>query len=53
MEATGGSFTPGNEVDELRWLTTEAAAGLLTRLTDRELLARFDALEGRLSGARS
>ena len=53
LEATGGSFTPGNEVDELRWLTTEAAAGLLTRLTDRELLARFDALEGRLSGART
>ena len=52
MEATGGGFTPGDEVDDMRWLSTEEAALLVTRLTDRDLLARFDAITGMLSAAR-
>lgn len=38
-------FTPGEEVDELRWLSPIAAATLLTYDADRELLAA--ALEAR------
>ena len=43
MEARGGTFTPGAEVDELRWLTPDAAAALLTHDRDRALLRRFTA----------
>jgi 8-oxo-dGTP diphosphatase len=31
-------FVPGDEIDELRWLTPEEAAGLLTYERDRTLL---------------
>jgi 8-oxo-(d)GTP phosphatase len=41
MEATGGSFSPGREVDELRWLSLSEAHEILTRSTDRDLLERF------------
>ena len=33
------SFTPNDEVDELRWLELPAAAGLLTYAHDQELVA--------------
>jgi 8-oxo-dGTP diphosphatase len=39
MEATGGSFTPNLEVDELRWVGLEEAGRLLTYPRDRELVA--------------
>lgn len=41
MEATGGSFSPTHEVDELRWVTLAEAADMLTRDHDRALLNRF------------
>lgn len=41
MEATGGAFSPGREVDELRWLSLSDAHEILTRPTDQELLERF------------
>jgi 8-oxo-dGTP pyrophosphatase MutT (NUDIX family) len=39
MAATGGSFSPNEEVDELRWLRLDEAARLLSYPRDRELLA--------------
>ena len=41
MRATGGEFSPGSEVDELRWLPLGEARELVTRATDREVLERF------------
>jgi 8-oxo-(d)GTP phosphatase len=41
MRATGGEFSPGPEVDELRWLPLDEARKLVTRTTDREVLERF------------
>ena len=38
MRAGTGAFTPGREVDELRWLSLDAAAALLTHSHDRSLL---------------
>ena len=45
MEATGGSFTPNFEVDQLRWIGLEEAAGLLTYPRDRELAAVLSAAD--------
>ncbi|ASY33633.1 MULTISPECIES: NUDIX hydrolase [unclassified Streptomyces] len=39
-EETGGTFTPNQEIDEIRWLPTAAAAELLTEARDRALLAQ-------------
>jgi 8-oxo-(d)GTP phosphatase len=41
MRAVGGGFSPGQEVDELRWLPLDEARELVTRATDREVLERF------------
>jgi 8-oxo-dGTP diphosphatase len=41
MQAEGGAFAPNDEVDELRWVTREQAAQLLTYERDREVLARW------------
>jgi 8-oxo-dGTP pyrophosphatase MutT (NUDIX family) len=41
MRAGAGEFTPNDEVDELRWVTREQAADLLTYERDREVLARW------------
>jgi 8-oxo-(d)GTP phosphatase len=41
MRAVGGQFSPGREVDELRWLPIADAHELVTRATDREVLERF------------
>jgi len=41
MRAATGAFEPNDEVDELRWLTREQAARLLTYERDREVLARW------------
>src|SRR5437764_2663286 len=41
MRAVGGEFSPGQEVDELRWLPIADAHELVTRATDREVLERF------------
>ncbi len=41
MKRTAGSFRPGREVDELRWLSLEDAAKLLTYGHDRELLEKL------------
>jgi 8-oxo-dGTP pyrophosphatase MutT (NUDIX family)/phosphohistidine phosphatase SixA len=41
MRAAAGEFSPGAEVDELRWLPLTAARELVTRATDREVLERF------------
>ena len=38
MEALVGEFTPGDEVDELRWLPFDDALELLTYAYDRELV---------------
>ncbi|WP_104523139.1 NUDIX hydrolase [Blastococcus atacamensis] len=39
MRATGGEFTPNDEVDELRWLSPGEAAALCTHDADRAVLA--------------
>jgi 8-oxo-dGTP pyrophosphatase MutT (NUDIX family) len=41
LRPLGGRFRPGEEVDELRWLTVEEAVSLLTYERDRELLRRL------------
>jgi len=41
MRAASGSFTPNNEVDELRWLDVETSAGELSYDTDRAVLQAF------------
>jgi 8-oxo-(d)GTP phosphatase len=41
MQAIGGAFTPSREVDDLRWVSVEEAREVLTRVTDRDVLARF------------
>ena len=38
MEAVGGSFEPGDEADELRWVGGQEASRLLTYAHDRELV---------------
>lgn len=43
MQAEGGVFTPGNEVDQLRWLPLQDAAAHVTHDRDREVLERFAA----------
>ncbi|MET8248547.1 NUDIX hydrolase [Streptomyces sp. NPDC005202] len=37
-EATGGHFTPGDEVDRILWLSPAAARNRLTQPRDRELV---------------
>jgi 8-oxo-dGTP pyrophosphatase MutT (NUDIX family) len=44
MRAHDGGFTPGTEVDELRWLPLGAARELLSYERDREVLDRFIAI---------
>lgn len=39
-ESRGGSFAPGDETDELRWLTPPAAEALLTYTHDVDILRR-------------
>lgn len=41
MRAAGGSFVPGDEVDELRWLEPPAAAMQLSYERDRDVLSAF------------
>jgi 8-oxo-dGTP diphosphatase len=41
MRAEGGVFTPGREVDELRWVDVDQALELLTAPRDLDLLTRF------------
>jgi 8-oxo-dGTP pyrophosphatase MutT (NUDIX family) len=41
MRVGAGAFEPNHEVDELRWVTREQAAQLLTYERDREVLARW------------
>ena len=38
MRPLGGAFAPDDEVDEVRWLSVEPAAALLTYDRDRMLL---------------
>lgn len=40
--ATGGSFTPNEEVDQLRWVGAETAGWLLSYRHDRALVAGLD-----------
>jgi 8-oxo-dGTP diphosphatase len=40
METLGGSFTPNDEVDEIRWVAPREAAGLLSYARDLPLLDR-------------
>ena len=39
MAATGGTFSPNEEVDELRWLDLDDASRLLSYPRDQELVA--------------
>ena len=43
MEVEEGEFTPGREVDELRWVDLAGAAHLLTYDRDRDLLVALGA----------
>ncbi|GAB3564159.1 NUDIX hydrolase [Amycolatopsis endophytica] len=47
--AASGSFSPNEEVDELRWLSPVEAAGLLSYDSDRSVLDAFTALPAGLS----
>ena len=47
MRPVGGEFTPGDEVDEVRWLSVEDARSLLSYDHDRALL---DAIEPSADG---
>jgi 8-oxo-dGTP diphosphatase len=42
MEPVGGAFVPHAEVDEVRWLPLDDAAGLLSYERDRAVLASAD-----------
>jgi 8-oxo-dGTP pyrophosphatase MutT (NUDIX family) len=42
MTVAGGTFAPGDEVDEIRWLRAPAARSLLTYDRDVEVLDAFD-----------
>jgi 8-oxo-dGTP diphosphatase len=42
MRSLGGQFAPSEEVDEMRWLTVEAARLVLTYPVDRLLLSVLD-----------
>jgi len=44
MRYRGGSFTPSDEVDEMRWLQIADARGLLSYETDRAVLDEFTEL---------
>lgn len=44
MRCTGGTFTPGPEVDAVEWLRVPGAAQRLSYGRDRQVLARFAAL---------
>jgi 8-oxo-dGTP diphosphatase len=39
MQCVGGTFTPNDEVDDLRWLPAPAAAELLSHAHDRDVVA--------------
>ena len=41
MRAETGAFTPNDEIDDLRWLSLDSAAGTLSRESDRVVLERF------------
>jgi 8-oxo-(d)GTP phosphatase len=41
MRPTEGRFVPGDEVDQIRWLSPAKAAGALTYPYDRDLVERF------------
>ncbi|MDT3441658.1 MULTISPECIES: NUDIX hydrolase [unclassified Pseudofrankia] len=41
LRATGGTFAPNEEVDQLRWLPPDAAMSLLAHDLDREIVERF------------
>ncbi|MDQ3766794.1 MAG: NUDIX hydrolase [Actinomycetota bacterium] len=41
IRAQGGSFSPNEEVDDLRWLALDSAGGLLTREADQSILDAF------------
>lgn len=51
MWAHDGQFAPGREVDELRWVTPDAAAHLLSYDRDHELLDAFSAATSELLAA--
>lgn len=44
MRVIGGRFSPGYEVDQLRWLTASEALNLLTYARDREVLKHLAGL---------
>ncbi len=41
MRADTGAFAPNDEIDDLRWLSLDGAAALVTRDSDRVVLERF------------
>ncbi len=41
MRAETGAFTTNDEIDDLRWLSLDSAAALVTRDSDRVVLERF------------
>jgi 8-oxo-dGTP diphosphatase len=41
MRAETGAFAPNDEIDDLRWLSLDAASAILTRDSDRVVLERF------------
>lgn len=51
MQAHDGQFTPGREVDQMRWVTPAGAARLLSYERDRELLGALAAAASELFAA--
>ena len=45
MEVVGGRFRPGDEVDEIRWVTIDEAYDVLSYRRDRTLLRSLDLAE--------
>lgn len=41
MRAETGAFAPNDEIDDMRWLSLDAASAILTRESDRVVLERF------------
>ena len=51
MTVTSGSFSPNDEVDEVRWLALDEAASKLSYVHDRDVLASLERTVGNVCGS--
>ena len=45
MQVVSGTFTPNDEVNELRWVTVDEAAALVTYDRDRDVIEMFKMMD--------